>query len=116
MQPLTKTLFSTIHRILLTYFFTMAEQQQISLVVPYEEKISRLFIFRGLWAIVMVWPLLVWSLWIALIEMVEFWYMLILGRRHKALWEKKVRFFRHVTMWNAYFKFAVDKRPKFIED
>jgi len=86
------------------------------LEIPYREKISRLFIFRGLWMIVMVWPLIPWSFWIGLVGFVHFWYMLILGKRHESMWKKNARLFRHVTMWNSYFKALSDVRPKFVED
>jgi len=47
---------------------------------------------------------------------VEFWYMLILGKRSEAMWNKKHRFMRHLSKWQAYLMALTDKRPKFIED
>ncbi|MBD3330964.1 DUF4389 domain-containing protein [Candidatus Peregrinibacteria bacterium] len=91
-------------------------KKEVFLEVPYREKVSRLFIFRGLWGFVMIWPLYVWMLWMALVVFVQFWYMLILGKRHEGLWIRQVRFFRHLTKWSGYFNLVVDKRPKFIED
>jgi len=89
---------------------------EAKLEIPYREKISRLFIFRNLWIFIMVWPIMFWSIWIGIINFAHFWYMLILGKRHEALWKKNVRFFRHLTKWQAYFQLHVDKRPEFVED
>lgn len=83
---------------------------------PYEPKISRLFIFRFLWMYVEIWVLMVWAMWMGLIMFIEFWYMLILGKRSQALWNKKHRFMRHVNLWQAYLNALTDKRPKLIED
>ena len=94
----------------------MDNKKELSLDVPYREEISRLFIFRGLWIFVAVWPMYAWAIWIGIITFVHFWYQLILGRRHEVLFEKHVRFFRHINKWSAYLSFLVDKRPKFNED
>lgn len=82
----------------------------------YEEKISRLFIFRFLWMFIEMWVIWVWAMWIGIIEFLHFFYMLILGKRHKTLWEKKHRFFRHLLKWQAYLNTLTDRRPDFIED
>jgi len=89
---------------------------EIKLEVPFEEKISRLFIFRFLWIYIAMWPILVWAIWIGLVSFVHFWYMLVLGTRHHGMWSSKIRFFRHVTKWQSYINNYIDQRPKFIED
>ncbi|MFZ5365517.1 MAG: DUF4389 domain-containing protein [Patescibacteria group bacterium] len=91
-------------------------KMQLKVEVPWREKISRLFIFRGLWVFVFVWVLYVWMIWIGLINFVHFWYMLILGKRQETLWKKNVRFFRTITQWNSYLQNLTDERPKFIGD
>lgn len=91
-------------------------KSQLNYEPEYSVHISRLFIFRGLWIWVMVWPLIVWAVWIGVMNFLHFWYMLILGKRNEALWKKNVRFVRHLAKWNAYFQFLVDQRPKFVED
>jgi hypothetical protein len=90
--------------------------EQVKLDVVYTEKISRLFIFRGLWIYILIFPLMVWALWISLIGFVHFWYKLILGKRNRSWWEKEMRFFRYSTKWGAYLQSLMDKRPKFTED
>lgn len=82
----------------------------------YSEQISRLFIFRFLWVYIMVWPVLVWAMWIGIISFLHFWYMLFMGKRLKSLWDKQNRFMRHITKWQAYFQNLTDTRPNFIED
>lgn len=86
------------------------------LEVDFQEKISRLFIFRGLWGFIMVWPIMLWRIWYGIVNFLHFWYMLILGKRNKSLWESQVRFHNHITKWNSYFNCLSNKRPKFIED
>jgi hypothetical protein len=89
--------------------------QQISFDVPYRETISRLFIFRGLWGFIVMWPMIVWGIWISIISFLHFWYMLILGKRHEGLWDRQIRFYTYVLRWKSYFQYLVDKRPDFIE-
>lgn len=82
----------------------------------YSEKISRLFIFRFLWVYIMMWPLIVWGIWIGIISFLHFWYMLIMGKRVQSFWNSQCRFMRHMTKWQSYFQNLTDSRPKFIED
>jgi len=89
---------------------------EVKVDVEYSERVSRLFIFRFLWVFIMMWPLWLWSIWIGILNLLHFFYMLILGKRSKSLWESNTRFFRHVIKWQYYFKAITDQRPKFIED
>lgn len=99
------------------HFFPMIDGMSTATYqAEYSERISRLFIFRFLWAYIMVWPLIVWAIWIGIISFLHFWYMLIMGKRLKSFWEKQERFMRHMTKWQAYFQLQTDARPKFIED
>lgn len=84
--------------------------------VEYQDKISRLFIFRPLWMLIEMWVIWVWSIWYGLVTFVHFWYMLILGKRSEAMWKKQLRFFRHMSKWQAYLMWLTNERPKFIED
>lgn len=92
------------------------KKSTLTFEAEYGERLSRLFIFRGLWMFVEVWILWVWAIWFGIVSFVQFWYMLILGRRSKALFEKQLRFYRHLYKWNGYLNALVDQRPKFIED
>lgn len=93
-----------------------SEKLEARLEIPWREDISRLFIFRPLWMFIFMWVFWVWAMWISIITFIQFWYMLILGKKQKTLWEKNVRFVRAQTKWNAYFQNLTDKRPKFIEE
>ena len=92
------------------------EKTELTYEAPYEQKISRLFIFRGLWMFIEMWVIMVWAMWLSIINFVHFWYMLILGKRCESLWKKNLRFSRHMNKWQAYLMTLVDKRPEFIED
>lgn len=89
------------------------EPKQISLDVPFREKVSRLFIFRPLWIFILIWPAIALSFWFSLTNFLEFFYMLIMGKRHRSLWENSRKYFVWMTEWHAYFSTFVDKRPKF---
>lgn len=84
--------------------------------VPFDPKISRLFVFRFLWMFIEGWVLYVWSLWMAILLFLQFWYQLFTGKRHQGMWNRHLRYFRHMTKWNSYLMWLSDKRPKFIED
>lgn len=77
----------------------------------FSENISRLFIFRGFWVFAIIIPVIFWSIWIVIVTFLQFWHMLILGKRHRGLWDMYINFMRYVERWNAYFKFIVDERP-----
>ncbi len=84
------------------------------LELEYEEKVSRLFFLRFLWLIIEYWIILVRSIWIGLISIIHFFYMIILGKRNKNLWDQTYRYLRHVTKRGMYIKWVTDKRPEFI--
>lgn len=88
----------------------------VTFSVKFEKKISRWFVFRGLWLVIEVWVFIVWAIWIAIIQFLHFWYMLILGQRNRAFWDMEMHFYRHCIKWQAYLKYLSNGRPKFIED
>jgi hypothetical protein len=88
-------------------------KQQIKLEIPYSEKVSRLFIFRGFWVFIMIWPMYLLMFWVLLLGLLHFFHMLFLGKRHQTLWEHGRKFFVWLTEWQAYFNVVVDKRPGF---
>lgn len=92
------------------------QKTELSYDAPFEKKISRLFIFRFLWIYIEMWVLMVWGMWIGIIMFLEFWYMLILGKRCETFWKKKLRFMRHIAKWQAYLSTLTDKRPNFISE
>lgn len=88
----------------------------VTIDVKYEERISRLFIFRFLRMFIEIWILYVWMFWLFLISVVHFFHMLILGKRQEMLWKKQLRFFRHLQKWNAYLWNLTNVTPRWIED
>jgi len=92
------------------------QKTEVSYDAKFEKKISRLFVFRFLWMYVEMWVLMVWGMWLSIIMFLEFWYMLIFGKRVQAFWKKKLRFMRHVARWQAYLMALTDKRPDLISD
>ncbi|MFA6523684.1 MAG: DUF4389 domain-containing protein [Candidatus Peribacteraceae bacterium] len=82
----------------------------------YSKRISRLFFLRPLWMLIEMWVLMTWGFLVCVIRFLHFFYMIVLGRRSKALWEMQLRFLRHVSLWKAYMCAITDKRPKFIEE
>lgn len=84
--------------------------------VEFEERISRLFIFRFLWIYIEMWVLFVWMIWIAVLSFIQVLHMFILGKRNKSIWTSQLRFHRHMVKWQAYLNLLSNGRPKFIED
>ena len=88
----------------------------VTFSVKFEPRISRWFVFRGLWIVLEIWVMFVWALWISIIGFLHFWYMLFLGKRHRAFWDMEMHFYRHCIKWQAYLKYLSNGRPKLIED
>ena len=92
----------------------MAKKSQLKYEPEFSEKISRLFIFRFLWIFPLAVVVFFWSILISVVGFLHFWYMLILGERHKKLWTIHVDFIRFIERWNAYFGAMVDERPNLL--
>lgn len=86
-------------------------KSSLKLEVPYSEKISRLFIFRPLWVCLLIWPLGVLACWMYIVLLLQFVYMLFLGKRHLGLFNQSVRFFSWMTQWQSYMGNYTDMRP-----
>lgn len=80
----------------------------------YDEHVSRLFIFRFLWLLIEYRILVVWSVRISIITLIHIIYMLFYGRRNKNLWDRQIRFLRHLLKRQTYIFGVTDKRPDFI--
>ncbi|MFA7284740.1 MAG: DUF4389 domain-containing protein [Candidatus Absconditabacterales bacterium] len=88
----------------------------IDIHAKYHEEVSRLFIFRFLWLIVQGPVIYIWSIWIALIGVLQILHMLIFGKRNDILRSKVYRYMSHTTKRNSYIMGFVDEQPKIIED
>ncbi len=95
---------------------TSSTSSSVAYSIAFEDRISRWFIFRSLWLFIECWVLMVWGLWFIVVSILHFWYMLILGRRSKDLWDAQMHYFRHTNKWKAYLMKLANGRPKFIED
>lgn len=91
----------------------MKNKKQIHLDAEYNVEVSRLFIFRFLWAGVVVFPLIPLAIWGGMVNVLQVIYMLIFGKRQEGLWNYKLRFFRFLVSWESYFQLLVDERPSF---
>jgi len=89
------------------------DKEQIKLEVPFRETISRLFIFRGFYIFVLMFVIIPLIIWVGFLNMLHFWYMLILGKRQSFLWGQNVKFFVWMTKWQAYLGSNVDLKPGF---
>lgn len=85
--------------------------EAVTLNVAYEEKISRVFIFRFLWVPVIIAPFALYSIWFALLSFIHFFYMLVLGARSKKLFDHQMTVIRYLVEWQLYLRFFTNKRP-----
>jgi uncharacterized membrane protein len=85
--------------------------------VEYKDKASRLELFiRIIYAIplaIVVWIL---SFIMSFVNLVQWFHILILGRRHKSLYKFAKLYLGYVTKISAYIWLLVDERPEIIPD
>lgn len=94
----------------------MEDLSDIHITVPYSQKISRGFIFRGFWIFLFVWPLFWYAFKSVFAMTYQFFYQLFKGKRHEGIWRGEVRLFIYVSKWSAYIASLTEKRPSiFIE-
>lgn len=83
----------------------------LAIDIVYEEKISRLFIFRFLWIPVVIIPIAAYSAWFALFAIVQFVHMLFLGKRSKSIFDRQLHYVRYVYGWQAYLRYFINTHP-----
>jgi hypothetical protein len=86
-------------------------KNSVSIDIAFEPKISRLFIFRCLWIPVIIIPLALYGIWFAILSFVHFWYMLVLGKRSRDIFDTQLEFIRFAGGWQAYMKYYVNEHP-----
>lgn len=79
--------------------------------VAFEQKISRLFIFRFLWIVPVIIPFCVYSIWFSLLCIVHFFHMLLLGERSRAIFDRQLEYVRYMLTWHGYLRFFTNHRP-----
>ena len=92
------------------------DTSNVTYSVTFEERISRLFIFRFLWIYIEIWVMFVWAIWFNIANVLQFLFMFIMGKRSKTLWDAQMRYMRNMIKWQSYIMAVSNGRPKFIED
>jgi len=86
-------------------------------MAPYVEKASRAeLIMRWLYGFVIGILYYLWALYIAVIEALQFFHILIFGRRGMRLYQSTRRFVAAQTHVQAYLSFLTDQRPELTPD
>lgn len=79
--------------------------------VTYEEKASRLeLLIRFLWSIPSYLVLMVLSMVAMIMMVLQFFHMLLLGKRHKAMHEWIMKFMAYEVKWITYVYLLTDER------
>jgi hypothetical protein len=86
-------------------------------MAPYVEKASRLeLIIRWLYGIVIGILYYLWAIYISIVEFLQFWHILIFGRRGLRLYRSTRRYVAAYTHVSAYLTFLTDTRPELTPD
>jgi hypothetical protein len=86
-------------------------------MAPYAEKASRLeLVIRWLYGLVIGLLYYLWAIYIAIIEFLQFWHILIFGRRGARLYGSTRRYLAAYTHVSAYLMFLTDARPELTPD
>ena len=81
--------------------------------IAYRPTLSRLFIFRILWTVLVVWPMTIIGFWFSILSLGQFLHMLLLGERSEPMWRRQMSCIRYLTAWQLYLHFFTDTRPGF---
>lgn len=86
-------------------------------MAPYVEKASRLeLIIRWLYGIVIGILYYLWGIYISILGFLQFWHILIFGRRGARLYGSTRRYLAASTHVSAYLLFLTDARPELTPD
>ena len=85
--------------------------KDLSLTIPYQESVSRLFIFRRLWLIPQYFIIMIRSVWASILLVLQVLNMLLTGKRNANLHTRLVRFVTHTTKRSSYITGMSDVRP-----
>jgi hypothetical protein len=86
-------------------------------MAPYVEKASRLeLIVRWFYGIVIGIVFDLWAIYISFIEFLQFFHILVLGRRGTRLYRSTRRYVAAYTHVSAYLMFLTDARPELTPD
>jgi len=86
-------------------------------MAPFVEKASRLeLIIRWLYGIIIGLLFWLWGIYASVLEFLQFWHILIFGRRGARLYRSTSRFLAASTLVSAYLMFLTDERPELTPD
>ena len=86
-------------------------------MAPFVEKASRLeLIIRWLYGIIIGLLFWLWGIYASILEFLQFWHILIFGRRGARLYRSTRRFLAASTLVSAYLMFLTDERPELTPD
>ena len=86
-------------------------------MAPYVEKASRLeLIVRWLYGILIGIVYYLWGIYISIIEFLQFWHILIFGRRGARLYGSTRRYLAASAYVSSYLMFLTDARPELTPD
>ena len=86
-------------------------------MAPYTEKASRVeLLVRILYGIVIGFVLAAWHLWNDICVSIQFWYILILGRRSSYFYRQTRRYIAAVAYTSSYLSYLTDSRPQLTPD
>jgi len=86
-------------------------------MAPYIEKASRLeLIVRWFYGIIIGVVFYLWTIYISIIEFLQFFHILIFGRRGVRLYRSTRRYVAASTYVSAYLMFLTDARPELTPD
>lgn len=88
--------------------------ESVTVDIIYEQKISRVFIFRVLWVPVIILPFVVYGFWFSVLSVLHFVYMLLLGQRSRELFDREMDVVRYLARWQAYLRFFTNVRPSIL--
>jgi hypothetical protein len=91
----------------------MSPSSEVQELAPYIEKASRVeLVVRWLYGIVIGFVLAVWQFWNSICVSIQFWYILILGRRSPYFYRQTRRYIAALAYASAYLSFLTDSRPQ----
>ena len=86
-------------------------------MAPYVEKASRLeLIVRWFYGIIIGVVFYLWAIYISIIEFLQFFHILIFGRRGARLYQSTRRYVGASAYVSAYLMFLTDERPELTPD
>ena len=86
-------------------------------MAPFVEKASRLeLIVRWIYGIIIGFLFYLWGIYVSILEFLQFWHILIFGRRGARLYRSTKRYLAASTHVSAYLLYLTDERPELTPD